>query len=133
MGFALSNVGDANMTTSMLQSFGGRVAEEMTFGAGKITTGAGNDIERATAIARRMVTQYGMSELGPIAYGENEETVFLGREVTRHQAHSPDTTQRIDAAVESFAVRDVNIDALATSAAADIACGKANQSMGSPR
>ena len=58
--------------------------------------------ERATDLARAMVTQYGMSPLGPIAFGENEETLFLGREVTRHQPHSPATIERIDVEIEKI-------------------------------
>src|SRR5574337_153940 len=65
--------------------FGGRVAEELIFGADKVTTGASNDIERATKMARNMVTKWGLSdELGPITYGEDEDEVFLGRSVTQH-------------------------------------------------
>ena len=66
--------------------YGGRVAEELIFGADKVTTGASNDIERATKMARNMVTKWGLSdELGPIAYGEEEDEVFLGRSVTQQQ------------------------------------------------
>ncbi|MBS0461300.1 MAG: ATP-dependent zinc metalloprotease FtsH, partial [Proteobacteria bacterium] len=65
--------------------YGGRVAEELVFGADKVTTGASNDIERATKMARNMVTKWGLSdEMGPIAYCEEEEEVFLGRSVTQH-------------------------------------------------
>ena len=74
---------------------GGRCAEEMFLG--KITTGAGNDIERATLIARNMVMRWGMStELGPVNYGEHEEEVFLGREITRRAHISEYTAERID-------------------------------------
>src|SRR6185437_8759987 len=66
---------------SLAMFFGGRVAEEIIFGSDKVTTGAGNDIERATGLARRMVTQFGMSELiGPLAVGDKEQEIFLGRE-----------------------------------------------------
>src|SRR5690606_23231167 len=66
--------------------YGGRVAEELIFGEDKVTTGASNDIERATKIARNMATKWGLSdELGPIAYGEEEDEVFLGRSVTQHK------------------------------------------------
>ncbi len=69
--------------------YGGRVAEELIFGADKVTTGASNDIERATKMARNMVTKWGLSdELGPIAYGEEEDEVFLGRSVTQHKSVS---------------------------------------------
>ena len=77
--------------------FGGRVAEEMVFGAEKITTGAGNDIERATALARRMVTQFGMSELiGPLAVGDKEQEIFLGREFAQRREISERTAQMVD-------------------------------------
>src|SRR5690606_22567186 len=66
---------------SLAMFYGGRAAEEIVFGKGAVTTGAGNDIERATALARRMVTQFGMSEtIGLMAVGEREQEVFLGRD-----------------------------------------------------
>jgi cell division protease FtsH len=73
---------------------GGRVAEELT--QEDITTGAGNDIERATEMARRMVCEWGMSELGPLAYGSKDEPVFLGREFAQRADYSQDTAIRID-------------------------------------
>jgi cell division protease FtsH len=73
---------------------GGRVAEELT--QDDITTGAGNDIERATEMARRMVCEWGMSELGPLAYGTKDEPVFLGRDFTQRADYSEDTAIRID-------------------------------------
>src|SRR5690554_1335314 len=74
--------------------YGGRVAEELIFGSDKVTTGASNDIERATKMARAMVTKWGLSEeLGPIAYGEEEDEVFLGRSVTQHKSVSDETAQ----------------------------------------
>jgi cell division protease FtsH len=73
---------------------GGRVAEELT--QEDITTGAGNDIERATEMAHRMVCEWGMSELGPLAYGSKEEPVFLGREFAQRADYSQDTAIRID-------------------------------------
>jgi cell division protease FtsH len=73
---------------------GGRVAEELT--QEDITTGAGNDIERATEMARRMVCEWGMSELGPLAYGTKDEPVFLGREFAQRADYSEDTAIRID-------------------------------------
>ncbi len=77
--------------------FGGRVAEEIIFGAKNVTTGASNDIERATQIARNMVTRYGLSDsLGPLAYGDQEDEVFLGRSVTQHKQVSDDTAKQID-------------------------------------
>jgi cell division protease FtsH len=81
---------------------GGRLAEEVMFGS--LTTGAGNDIERATDIARRMVCEWGMSEkLGPLAYGKKEESLFLGRDFgSRQQDYSEHTAQEIDEEVRSI-------------------------------
>jgi cell division protease FtsH len=75
-------------------SMGGRIAEELFIGS--ITTGASNDIEKATEIARAMVCQYGMSDLGPLAYGKKEEQIFLGREIAQHRDFSEDTAIKID-------------------------------------
>ena len=75
-------------------AMGGRIAEELFIG--RITTGASNDIEKATELARSMVCQYGMSELGPLAYGKKEEQVFLGREIAQHRDFSEDTAIKID-------------------------------------
>ncbi len=75
-------------------SMGGRIAEELFIG--QITTGASNDIEKATEIARAMVCQYGMSDLGPLAFGKKEEQIFLGREIAQHRDFSEDTAIRID-------------------------------------
>ena len=78
-------------------AMGGRIAEEMIFGTNKITTGASSDISMATQIARRMVTEWGMSEkLGPITYGENTQEVFLGHSVAQHKNISESTAQLID-------------------------------------
>ena len=78
--------------------FGGRVAEEIFMG--QMTTGASNDFERATEMARRMVTQWGMSdELGPMIYGENEGEIFLGRSITTHKNLSEATMQKVDAEI----------------------------------
>jgi len=83
--------------------YGGRVAEELIFGADKVTTGASNDIERATKMARNMVTKWGLSdEMGPIAYGEEEDEVFLGRSVTQHKNVSNETARRIDEVVRKI-------------------------------
>jgi cell division protease FtsH len=80
--------------------YGGRVAEELIFGTDKVTTGASNDIERATKMARNMVTKWGLSdEMGPIAYSEDEDEVFLGRSVTQHKSVSDDTARKIDEVV----------------------------------
>ena len=89
--------------------YGGRVAEELIFGADKVTTGASNDIERATKMARNMVTKWGLSdELGPIAYGEEEDEVFLGRSVTQHKNVSDDTARKIDEVVRTILDRAYN-------------------------
>lgn len=83
--------------------FGGRIAEEMIFGAERVTTGASNDIERATEIARNMVTRWGLSEkLGPQAYGEDDGEVFLGRSVERHKQVSEATAQIIDEEIHTL-------------------------------
>ncbi len=83
--------------------YGGRVAEELIFGADKVTTGASNDIERATKMARNMATKWGLSdELGPITYGEDEDEVFLGRSVTQHKSISNETASKIDDVVRGI-------------------------------
>ncbi|MFC7300524.1 ATP-dependent zinc metalloprotease FtsH [Cognatiluteimonas weifangensis] len=82
--------------------YGGRVAEELIFGDDKVTTGASNDIERATKMARNMVTKWGLSELGPITYGEEEDEVFLGRSVTQHKNVSDETARKIDEVVRDI-------------------------------
>ncbi|MGD2070235.1 MAG: ATP-dependent zinc metalloprotease FtsH [Gemmatimonadota bacterium] len=81
--------------------FGGRVAEEMRFGRDKVTTGAGNDIERATQMARRMVTRFGMSDvIGLMAVGDSDHEVFLGREITQQRDISEHTAQQVDQEVK---------------------------------
>ena len=81
--------------------FGGRVAEEMVFGRDKITTGAGNDLERATEIARRMVTEFGMSEaIGPMTVGERDHEVFLGRDISHRRDVSERTARLVDSEVK---------------------------------
>jgi cell division protease FtsH len=83
--------------------FGGRVAEKIVFD--EITTGAGNDIERASELARKMVCEWGMSDdLGPMSYGKKEEHIFLGREIAQHRDYSEQTAQKIDAAVKKIVV-----------------------------
>ncbi|MDH7603302.1 MAG: ATP-dependent zinc metalloprotease FtsH [Melioribacter sp.] len=82
-------------------ALGGRAAEKIVFK--RFTTGAGNDIEKATNIARKMVCEWGMSEkLGPLAYGSKEEEIFLGREITRHKDYSEKTAQEIDEEVKKI-------------------------------
>lgn len=87
--------------------FGGRIAEELIFGGERVTTGASNDIERATSIARNMVTRWGLSErLGPLTYAEEEGEVFLGRSVTKHKNVSDDTAHAIDEEIRSVIDRN---------------------------
>jgi len=82
-------------------AFGGRTAEELIFGLEKVTTGAANDIEQATNIARRMVTQFGMSDkIGAIAVGDREQEIFLGREFAQRREISEQTSQVVDAEVK---------------------------------
>ncbi|HLJ22487.1 MAG TPA: ATP-dependent zinc metalloprotease FtsH [Candidatus Acidoferrales bacterium] len=85
---------------------GGRCAEEIFLG--HITTGAGNDIERATDISRKMVCDWGMSSLGPLAYGKKEEAIFLGREIAQHRDYSEDTAIRIDREVHGIVTNAYN-------------------------
>jgi cell division protease FtsH len=89
--------------------FGGRIAEELIVGSNGVTTGASNDIERATNLARNMVTRWGLSgRLGPLAYGEEEGEIFLGRSVTKHKAVSEETARLIDEEIRS--VIDANYE-----------------------
>jgi cell division protease FtsH len=90
--------------SSICSLFGGRIAEEMTLGKDGVTTGASNDIQRATQMARKMVTQWGLSEkLGPLMYDQAEEEVFLGRTAGQHQKSlSSDTAKLIDQEVRSI-------------------------------
>jgi len=83
--------------------FGGRIAEELIFGADKVTTGASNDIMRSTELARNMVTRWGLSEkLGPLTYSEDEGEVFLGHSVAQHKAVSDETAHDIDKEIRSI-------------------------------
>jgi cell division protease FtsH len=93
---------------SMISSlFGGRIAEEVIYGFESVTTGASNDIERATDLARKMVTQWGFSEkLGPLLYAEEEGEVFLGRSVSKNKHMSEDTVKAIDAEIREFIDRN---------------------------
>jgi cell division protease FtsH len=88
------------LESQMASLFGGRIAEELAFGPSAVTTGASNDIERATTLARNMVTRWGLSDkLGPLAYAEEEGEVFLGRSVTQHKQVSDETAHVIDVEV----------------------------------
>ena len=83
--------------------FGGRIAEDMILGSSGVTTGASNDIERATEIARNMVTKWGLSDrLGPLTYSEEDGEVFLGRSVTQHKQVSDETAHTIDEEVRTI-------------------------------
>jgi cell division protease FtsH len=84
---------------------GGRIAEEITMDS--LTTGAGNDLERATELARRMVCEWGMSDaMGPLTFGKKEEQIFLGREIAQHQDYSEDTALKIDQEVKRFVTQN---------------------------
>jgi cell division protease FtsH len=101
-----------SLTKKQLESqisslFGGRIAEELIFGKDSVTTGASNDIERATDIARNMVTKWGLSErLGPLVYSEDEGEVFLGRSVTQHKNMGDNTARIIDEEIRSLIDRN---------------------------
>ncbi len=88
------------LQTQLAILMGGRIAEEIFLK--QMTTGAGNDIERATELARKMVCEYGMSGLGPLTYGKKEEQIFLGRELSQHRDFSEETARQIDSEVRSL-------------------------------
>ena len=85
----------------LVMAYGGRAAEEIVFGHGRVTTGAASDIQQATGIARRYVTQWGLSEaIGPILVGDNEQELFLGRDIQSRREISEQTAQQVDAEVK---------------------------------
>jgi cell division protease FtsH len=91
------------LMSQMKSLYGGRLAEELVFGPAYVTTGAANDIERATDIARNMVTKWGLSDrLGPLTYTEDDGEIFLGRSVTRHKQVSDVTAHAIDEEVRTL-------------------------------
>ena len=91
------------MYSDIAVAMGGRIAEEIIFGHDKVTSGASSDIDMVTKMAKNMVTKWGMSkELGPIAYGENEEEVFLGRSVTQTQNISEETAKKVDSEIKKI-------------------------------
>ena len=97
----------SSLESSISTLFGGRIAEEMTLGIDHVTTGASNDIERATELARNMVTKWGLSEkLGPLTYSEDDGEVFLGRSVTQHKQVSDVTVHTIDEEVRNIIDRN---------------------------
>ncbi len=90
------------LETQLAILMGGRIAEEKYMS--HITTGAGNDIERATDMARKMVCEWGMSDLGPLSFGKKEEQIFLGREIAQHRDYSEETAIKIDEQVRKFVI-----------------------------
>jgi cell division protease FtsH len=113
------------LETQLAILMGGRCAEEIFMN--RMTTGAGNDIERATEMARKMVCEYGMSSLGPLTFGKKEEQIFLGREIAQHRDFSEETARQIDAEVRrlvdeayrsAYEILDTNKDAMHRLAAA---------------
>src|SRR6185503_12720857 len=86
---------------------GGRIAEELTTGG--LTTGAGNDLERSTELAHKMVCEWGMSDaMGPLTFGKREEQIFLGREISKTQDYSEETAVRIDQETKRFITENYN-------------------------
>jgi cell division protease FtsH len=94
------------LETRIAIMMGGRLAEELFLD--QRTTGAGNDIEQATELARKMVCEWGMSELGPITFGKKEEQIFLGREIAQHRDYSEETAIKIDQEVRRIADQGYN-------------------------
>ena len=91
------------MEANISKAMGGRVAEEMIFGHDKVTSGASSDISMATSLAKDMVTKFGMSnELGPLAYGANQDEVFLGRQIARQEHMSEETAKKVDAEIKKI-------------------------------
>ncbi|MBC8494337.1 MAG: ATP-dependent zinc metalloprotease FtsH [Candidatus Thioglobus sp.] len=97
------SVSKRKLNSQIAALYGGRIAEELIYGADAITTGASNDIERATEVAHKMVKQWGMSDvLGPQAYGEDDGEVFLGKQVTKHKHISEDTFKDVDSEIKKI-------------------------------
>ncbi len=94
------------LESQLASLFGGRIAEELIFGLDSVTTGASNDIMRSTEIARKMVTSWGLSNLGPLTFGEEEGEVFLGRSMNQHKEISDRTAQQIDEEVRTIIDRN---------------------------
>ena len=103
------SVSKRKINSQISSLFGGRIAEELVYGKDAVTTGASNDIERATELAHKMVKLWGMSEvMGPLAYGEEEGEIFLGRQVTKHKHISDDTFNKVDSEIRI--IIDANYD-----------------------
>ncbi len=103
------SISKRKINSQIASLFGGRIAEELVYGKEAVTTGASNDIERATELAHKMVKLWGMSDvMGPLAYGEDEGEVFLGRQVTKHKHISDDTFNKVDAEIRK--IIDANYD-----------------------
>ena len=103
------SISKRKINSQIASLFGGRIAEELVYGKEAVTTGASNDIERATELAHKMVKLWGMSDvMGPLAYGEEEGEVFLGRQVTTHKHISDDTFNKVD--TEIRIIIDTNYD-----------------------
>src|SRR5204862_5434532 len=94
------------LTTQIAILMGGRLAEEIFLN--QMSTGAANDIERATELARKMVCEFGMSELGPLTFGKKEEQIFLCREISQHRDYSEDTAIQIDEEVRRLVGQGYN-------------------------
>jgi cell division protease FtsH len=92
----------AYLVDELIVLMGGRLAEQVVFGPDQVTTGAGNDLERATELARKMVCEWGMSKMGPLTFGKREEAIFLGKEFARHQDYSETTAVEIDGEIKSL-------------------------------
>ena len=103
------SVSKRKINSQISSLFGGRIAEELVYGKDAVTTGASNDIERATELAHKMVKLWGMSDvMGPLAYGEEEGEIFLGRQVTKHKHISDDTFHKVDSEIRI--IIDANYD-----------------------
>jgi cell division protease FtsH len=97
------SISKRKLNSQVASLFGGRIAEEVVYGEDAVTTGASNDIERATEIAHKMVKLWGMSTvMGPMAYGEDEGEVFLGRQVTKHKHISDETFTKVDSEIRKI-------------------------------
>jgi len=97
------------LTSQIAILMGGRIAEEIYFGEAHVTTGASNDIERATELARSMVCEFGMSSLGPLTFGKKDEQIFLGREINQHRDYSEETAIKIDQEVKRIIAEQYEI------------------------